>query len=535
MPHSNSKKTVDMSQFHDYKRANELLKELYSQKDGLSAKQIFEGDNNGLTYNDLLILPGYIDFAANQVLLESRVTKNLVLKTPFMSSPMDTVTETDMAIRMALLGGVGIIHHNNTADEQAEMVRKVKKYKNGFIVDPVILGPDNTVRDVRKIKESLGFSGIPVTDTGKMHGKLLGIITSRDIEFHGSENSKLSEVMTKDLVTAPLGVTLEDANTILRTSKKGKLPIVDQDYRLEALLSRTDLQKNLYFPDASKDFKSKQLLCGAAIGTRPDDKARLKKLVEAGVDLVVLDSSQGNSMYQIEMLRWIKSTYPDIDVIAGNVVTREQAANLIQEGADGLRMGMGSGAACITQEVMACGRPQATAVWEVSQFAKLFGVPTIADGGIQNVGHIMKAMALGASSVMMGSLLAACTESPGTTIVYNNVRCKAYRGMGSIAAMSKTAIEGDNGSTARYFSESDSMKVAQGVSGLVAEKGSVDKFISYLSSGVKHSLQDIGVRSLDLLRSGVSDESVRFQLRSSSAMREGDVHGFVQFEKQLMG
>ncbi|KAI5292072.1 hypothetical protein KEM52_006643 [Ascosphaera acerosa] len=523
----------------DYTKAVEMLAEY--PPDGISVEQLMDTDKRGgLTYNDFLILPGFVDFPANAVTLDAPVTKRISLKAPLVSSPMDTVTEDKMAIHMALLGGLGVIHHNCTADEQAEMVRKVKRYENGFISEPIVIAPTLTVGQVKELKAQCGFGGFPVTETGELRSKLLGIVTNRDIQFHDRLDDPVTAVMSTDLVTAPVGITLADANQILRTSKKGKLPIVDAQGNLVSLLSRSDLTKNLHYPNASKRADSKQLICAASIGTRPDDRERLRKLVDAGLDIVVIDSSQGYSVYQIDMIKHIKATYPDLDVIGGNVVNREQAAALIAAGVDGLRIGMGSGSACITQEVMAVGRPQAAAVHNVTKFAARFGVPCIADGGVQNVGHIVKGLAMGATTAMMGGLLAGTTESPGKYFVSSEGKLvKAYRGMGSIDAMEEKRVGSNqpgkslSAGTARYFSEGDKLLVAQGVSGSVLDRGSIDNFGTYLIAGIQHSFQDIGVRNIQELHKGVTAGKVRFEVRGAAAQMEGNVQGLHSFDKKL--
>lgn len=518
--------------FLDCSKAKEYLSS-YDHKDGLSAKELMDSRvNGGLTYNDFLILPGQINFASQQVSLDTKLTKKIILKTPFVSSPMDTVTESEMAIKMALSGGIGFIHHNCSPEEQADMIRKVKKYENGFINDPVVISKNHTVGEIKALGKKLGFTSFPVTADGKVGSKLIGIVTSRDTEFHIGDNDPISDIMTTDLITAKSGISLEEGNKILMGSKKGKLPIVDDDGNFISMLSLTDLQKNQKFPYASKSAHSKQLLCGAAIGTLEIDKIRLQKLVEAGVDVVVTDSSQGDSIFQLNMLKFMKKKYPHLQVIAGNVVCREQAADLIAAGADGLRIGMGSGSICITQEVMACGRPQGTAVYNVCEFANKFGVPCMADGGIQNIGHITKAIALGSSTVMMGGLLAGTTETPGQYFYRDGKRLKVYRGMGSIDAMQKTKNNA-NASTSRYFSQDDKVLVAQGVTGSVEDKGSIVKFIPYLFNGLQHSCQDIGVQSLDALRGETAKGNVRFELRTPSAQYEGGVHNLHSYEKKL--
>ena len=474
--------------------------------------------DSGLTYDDFLLMPGYIDFAANQVNLQTHLTRNIVLQTPFISSPMDTVTESDMAIGMALNGGIGIIHRNCDINEQAKMVRDVKRFKNGFITNPKVLGPENTVGDLLKIKEQFGFCGVPITENGEIGSKLLGIVTQRDIDFIENGDVLLKDVMTTQVVLADNSVSLEEANKILKESKKGKLPIIDENGCLVSLVSRRDLIKTKDHPLASKN-QDGRLLVGAAISTHPNDRERLFVLVKQGLDVVVIDSSQGWSKYQIELIRWIKQTFPFLDIIAGNVITAEQAQALIDAGADALRVGMGSGSICITQEVMACGRPQASAVFDVAHNCD---VPVIADGGISNIGHIVKALALGASTVMMGSLLAGTNEAPGEYVFVDSKRLKRYRGMGSISAMNQ-------GGKTRYNTTNDMMTVAQGVSGTVMDRGDLQTFLKYLYTGIQHAFQDLGRR--DLIELHVMNMKVTKV--SKNAQREGGVHGLQTYEKQL--
>lgn len=494
--------------------------------DGLSAEELF-GSGRGLTYDDFIVLPGYIDFQASEVDLESNVTRNIRIKRPLVSSPMDTVTEWKMAATLALLGGIGIIHYNNSIDAQVEHVKKVKRFENGFIMDPMVLSPRNTVHDVDTIKAKYGYSGIPITEDGTLGSRLVGIVTNRDIDFEKDRSRPLSEVMTTDLVTAREGVTLHEANQILKKSKKGKLPVVDDQFRLVALLSRRDLLTNKEFPFSSKS-AGKQLLCGAAVSTRPEDKERAEALIDAGADIILIDSAQGYSVYQLEMLRFIKERWPDVDVIAGNVVTTQQAAALIEAGADALRVGMGPGSICITQTMMAVGRPQASAVYHCARYAREFGVPVIADGGIQGIGHIAKALSIGAGTVMAGYLLAGTTEAPGEYFYENGMRVKRYRGMASVEAMNA-------GGGKRYLTEDNKVIVPQGVSGTVLDRGSLVDYVPYLMKGLQQSFQDMGCRDTKQLREALYSGRLRFEHRTPAAQAEGTVHSLHSYSPPKFG
>lgn len=499
--------------------------------DGHSARDLFESPDSfiGYTYDDLICLPGHIDFGVHDVRLESHITKKIKLHTPIVSSPMDTVTESKMAIAMALAGALGIIHTNLSVEAQVAEVRKVKKYESGFIMDPLCIPPTMLLSELATLRKTCGFTGFPVTENGKLGSRMLGLITKNDTDFVQDMSLCVSAVMTKkeDLtVVAEEGIQLASANELLRTSKKGKLPILTKTGMLVALVARSDLKKQADYPFATKDAAGR-LMVGAAVGTREADRDRVRALVSAGVDAVVVDSSQGDSTFQHDMVRWMKLEFPDLQVIGGNVVTKRQAKNLIDSGVDALRVGMGIGSICTTQEVCACGRAQASAVYNVSKLARAYGVPVIADGGISSPGHIVKALCMGAGAAMCGSLLAGTEETPGEYFYSDTgTRLKRYRGMGSIDAMKK-------GSDDRYFGTATTVKVAQGVSGAVQDKGSVHRYLPYLVQGLMHGMQDIGASSVTQLREKLYAGTLRFELRSAAAQREGGVHGLHSFERKL--
>ena len=487
--------------------------------------KVFEGTT--CTYDDIIFMPGYINFPTDKVDLTSYFSKHIKLNIPMVSSCMDTVTEHSMAIAMAQHGGLGVVHHNCSIEVQAHEVQLVKKYRNGVILDPIILTPEHTVSDCLKYKKEYGFAGFPITENGKLGEKLLGIVASRDIDLVEDPTTKIKDVMTSENIqTVSDKMDSAEAVELLRKSKVGKLPVVDSDGNIVALMSRTDLIKNRDFPMATTDSQGR-LVCAASVGTRPIDKDRAKALIEAGVDVLVVDSSQGDSCFQLEMVRWLKTNYPQIDVVGGNVVTVRQCKHLIEAGVDGIRIGMGVGSICTTQEVCAVGRGQGSAVYFLAKYCSQFGIPVIADGGIGNVGHITKALCLGASTVMMGSMLAGTEEAPGKYFYRDGVRLKKYRGMGSLEAM-------EHGSSQRYFSSSHaSMRVAQGVVGSVVDKGSLRQYLPYLVQGVRHGFQDLGVKSMTDLNEQRKDGRLRAEVRSSSAQVEGGVHNLHSYEKRL--
>jgi IMP dehydrogenase len=499
-----------------------------SLADGYSAEGIFTSGVVGYTYDDLICLPGQIDFTVNDVILETNFTRGIRLHVPIVSSPMDTVTESQMAIGMALQGGIGVIHTNLSMEEQVAEVTKVKKFRSGFICSPVCLKPDISVIELDAIQARCGFKAFPVTADGQMGSKLLGIITKRDTIFvENRQKTLISEVMTKaeNLVTCPEGCNLKEAYEKIKQVKKGKVPIITSDGNLVALVASSDIRKEGEFPLATKD-KNDSLMVAAAVGTRPQDRDRVRRLVEAGVDAVVVDSSQGDSNFQRDMLKWMRVEFPNLQIIGGNVVTKRQAKSLIDCGVDALRVGMGIGSICTTQEVCACGRAQASAVYNVAKLAKSYGVPIIADGGVSSPGHIVKALCMGASTVMCGSLLAGTRETPGEYFFQDGVRLKRYRGMGSIDSMKK-------GSDDRYFGAKSTIKVAQGVCGTVQDKGPLGQYVPYLTQGIKHGMQDIGAASVVTLHKFLYAGTSRFEIRSPAAQREGGVHGLHSFEKKL--
>ena len=462
----------------------------------------------GITFDDVLLVPAYSEVIPNQVDLSTWLTKTIQLNIPMMSAGMDTVTEHRMAIAMARQGGIGIIHKNMSIEQQAEEVDKVKRSENGVITDPFHLSPEHTLADADELMGKYRISGVPITE----NGKLVGIITNRDLLFEEDFSKKIRESMTSEgLVTAKVGITLEDAKKILAKARKEKLPIVDDEYNLKGLITIKDIEKQIKYPNSAKDAKGR-LLCGAGVGITANVLERTAALVDAQVDVVVLDSAHGHSANVIRCVTMIKDKFPDLQVIAGNVATGEATRDLIKAGADAVKVGIGPGSICTTRVVAGIGVPQITAVMNCYEVAKEYGIPIIADGGIKYSGDITKAIAAGANVCMMGSMLAGCDESPGTFELYQGRKYKEYRGMGSIAAM-------ENGSKDRYFQTNAKKLVPEGVEGRVAYKGSVEDTIFQLMGGVRSGMGYCGTATVEDLK-----ENGRFVKISAASLKESHPH-----------
>ena len=460
------------------------------------------------TFDDVLLVPNKSEILPNEVSLKTKLTKKISLNIPLMSASMDTVTESKMAIAMAREGGIGIIHKNMTIEEQAIEVDRVKRQENGVITDPIFLNEDNTVRQALELMAKYRISGVPVT----RGTKLVGIITNRDIVFETNYDKTLDEVMTKSpLITAKEGTTLEEALEILKKHKIEKLPLVDDENNLKGLITIKDIEKAKAYPNAAKDSKGR-LLCGASVGITNDMMERVEALVKAKVDVITLDTAHGHSKGVIEGVRKIKSVYPELQIIAGNIATAEAVRDLVEAGADCVKVGIGPGSICTTRIVAGVGVPQLTAVMDCVEEGRKYGVPVIADGGLKYSGDIVKALAAGAQVCMMGSMLAGCEEAPGEMEIYQGRSYKVYRGMGSLGAMAK-------GSSDRYFQNGTKKFVPEGVEGRVAYKGYVSDTIFQLLGGIKSGMGYLGAPTLDNLY-----ENAKFVVQTASGIRESHPH-----------
>ena len=464
--------------------------------------------SEGITFDDVLLVPAYSEVIPNQVDLTTNLTKKIKLNIPIMSAGMDTVTEHRMAIAMARQGGIGIIHKNMTIEQQAEEVDKVKRSENGVITDPFSLSQEHTLADADALMGKYRISGVPITE-GK---KLVGIITNRDLKFETDFTKKIKESMTSEnLVTAKEGITLTEAKRILAQSRKEKLPIVDDNYNLKGLITIKDIEKAIKYPLAAKDDKGR-LLCGAGVGITANVLDRVDALVQVGVDVIVLDCAHGHSANVLRCVSMIKEKYPQLQLIAGNVATGAGTKALIEAGADAVKVGIGPGSICTTRIVAGIGVPQVSAIMDAYSVAKEYGIPIIADGGIKFSGDITKAIAAGGSVCMMGSMFAGCDESPGTFELFQGRKYKVYRGMGSIAAM-------ENGSKDRYFQENAKKLVPEGVEGRVAYKGTVEDTVFQLMGGLRSGMGYCGCKTIEELK-----ENGQFVKISAASLKESHPH-----------
>ena len=462
----------------------------------------------GITFDDVLLVPAYSQVIPNEIDVSTYLTKKIKLNIPLMSAGMDTVTEHRMAIAMARQGGIGIIHKNMSIEAQAEEVDKVKRSENGVITDPFSLSPDHTLKDADDLMAKFRISGVPITE-GR---KLVGIITNRDLKFETDFTKKIRESMTSEnLITAKEGITLEEAKQILAKARKEKLPIVDDDYNLKGLITIKDIENTIKYPLAAKDEQGR-LLCGAAVGITANVLERVDALVKAKVDVVVLDSAHGHSENVLRCVRMIKESYPDVQVIAGNVATGDATKALIEAGVDAVKVGIGPGSICTTRVVAGIGVPQISAIMDCYAVAKEYGIPIIADGGIKYSGDITKAIAAGGNVCMMGSMFAGCDESPGTFELFQGRKYKVYRGMGSIAAM-------ENGSKDRYFQTNAKKLVPEGVEGRVAYKGLVEDTVFQLLGGLRSGMGYCGCPTIEELK-----ERGKFVKISAASLKESHPH-----------
>ena len=462
----------------------------------------------GITFDDVLLVPAYSEVIPNEVNLETHLTKKIKLNVPLMSAGMDTVTEYRMAIAMARQGGIGIIHKNMSIEAQAEQVDRVKRSENGVITDPFYLSPDHTLGDADDLMAKFRISGVPITE----NGKLVGIITNRDLKFETNYDRKIKDCMTSEgLVTAREGINLDEAKQILAAARKEKLPIVDAENNLKGLITIKDIEKQIKYPNSAKDAQGR-LLCGAAVGVTPDITDRVDELVRAKVDCIVIDTAHGHSANVLKTFKLIKEKYPDLQVIAGNVATKSGAQAMIDMGVDAVKIGIGPGSICTTRVVAGIGVPQITAIMQAYEAAKEAGIPVIADGGIKYSGDITKAIAAGANVCMMGSMFAGCDESPGDFELYQGRKYKVYRGMGSIAAM-------ENGSKDRYFQANAKKLVPEGVEGRVAYKGTVEDTVFQLLGGLRSGMGYCGAHTIEELK-----EKGQFVKISAASLKESHPH-----------
>ena len=462
----------------------------------------------GITFDDVLLVPAFSEVIANDVDTRTRLTNKIQLNIPLMSASMDTVTEHRMAIAMARQGGIGIIHKNMSIEEQAEEVDKVKRSENGVITDPFSLSPEHTIQDADDLMAKYRISGVPITEGTK----LVGIITNRDLKFETDFSKKIKESMTSEgLVTAKEGITLEEAKQILGKARKEKLPIVDDDYNLKGLITIKDIEKQIRYPYSAKDSNGR-LLCGAAVGCTPDILNRVDELVKSHVDVIVIDTAHGHSANVLKTFALVKEKYPDLQVIAGNIATAEGTKAMIECGVDAVKVGIGPGSICTTRVVAGIGVPQITAVMDCYEMADKYNIPIIADGGIKFSGDVTKAIAAGANVVMLGGLLAGCDESPGEFELYQGRKYKVYRGMGSLAAM-------ENGSKDRYFQANAKKLVPEGVEGRVAYKGKLEDTIFQLVGGLRSGMGYCGAKTIQELK-----EKGQFVKITAASLKESHPH-----------